>query len=287
MTPQERDSEARYRYSTIGSTEYVRVGLLSYDPGPIEFGGAAFVGISIHVGRTVRLGCRRGDEWHRGSAIHGDVAITPPSWPGAWEMHGAGTGLIVCLGLPLVHNVIEECGGDPSCVEIRNRFHGRDLRVEHIGWALKAELDEGCPSGRLYLDSLAAALAVAVVQAHSSMTAPPVELGGTLSQKQLHEVLTFMDDHLDEDLHLNALAAVSGLGISRFKAGFRAATGVSAYQYLIRRRVEHAARLLQTSTLPISQVALASGFCHQSHLALHMRRLLGASPSQMQRAARP
>ena len=270
------------RFGPVGKTRDVRVSLISYESGTIEFRGAPLVGISIHVGRAARLQCRRGEEWHRGLVAHGDVAIAPPTLPGVWNMRDAGTALVVCLDLPLVHHVVGECGGDPSRFEIRNRLHDRDLRIENIGWAMKAELEGGGASGPLYMDCLATALAVTVVRAHSSLAVRPSDVRGALAPKQLREVVAFMDAHLDRRLHLSDLAAVSGLGLSRFKTGFRKATGVSVYKYLIRRRVEHAAQLLRTSDLPLDQVALDAGFCHQSHLALHMRRLLGTSPAQLQ-----
>jgi AraC family transcriptional regulator len=49
---------------------------------------------------------------------------------------------------------------------------------------------------------------------------------------------------------------------------------------VIKRRVERAKTLLGEG-MPISQTALETGFAHQSHLARHMRRLLGVSPSEV------
>lgn len=107
-----------------------------------------------------------------------------------------------------------------------------------------------------------------------------------MSADALNAVLAFMDDNLGRDLRLQELATVSGLGISRFKTLFREATGISAYQYVIRRRVERAAVLLRSGNLPITRVALDAGFCHQSHLAAHMRRLLGVTPSELRKSVR-
>jgi AraC family transcriptional regulator len=48
--------------------------------------------------------------------------------------------------------------------------------------------------------------------------------------------------------------------------------------------VESAKPLLMDKRLSLSEVALAVGFSHQSHLAYHMRRLLGASPMDLRRS---
>jgi AraC family transcriptional regulator len=55
------------------------------------------------------------------------------------------------------------------------------------------------------------------------------------------------------------------------------------HQYVIQRRVERAKDLLMQDKLSIAEIALASGFSHQSHLARHMRRSVGLSPRAMKR----
>jgi AraC family transcriptional regulator len=50
---------------------------------------------------------------------------------------------------------------------------------------------------------------------------------------------------------------------------------------LIRRRVERAAAQLRQGKMTIGQIALENGFCHQSHLALHTRRVLGLTPQEL------
>jgi AraC family transcriptional regulator len=54
-----------------------------------------------------------------------------------------------------------------------------------------------------------------------------------------------------------------------------------AHQYVVRRRVERAKMLLLQGRLAMSQVALESGFAHQSHMARCMRRVLGMTPADV------
>jgi AraC family transcriptional regulator len=107
-----------------------------------------------------------------------------------------------------------------------------------------------------------------------------------LSRPQLRRVTDFIEAHLDDDLSLRRLAPVAGLGLSHFKLLFRGSTGLPLHQYVIRRRVERARQLLAEGELPMSLVALEAGFTHQSHMARHMRRLLGVAPSALARRAR-
>jgi AraC family transcriptional regulator len=93
--------------------------------------------------------------------------------------------------------------------------------------------------------------------------------------------MAYIEEHLPERLPLNALADVMGLSPSQLKTLFRRSVGVPVHQYIIRQRVERAVLLLRENRLPLSQVALEAGFAHQSHLALHIRRLLGVTPRHL------
>ncbi len=174
---------------------------------------------------------------------------------------------------------------DSRDLQIRNRFQIRDSQIEHIAWALKDEMEQGYPCGRVYVDSLATALAALLVRNHSSFSRDLSRNPGRISGRKLRDVLSFIEDNLARDLGLDEIAKVAGMSVSHFKALFRDTVGSPVHQYVIRRRVERAALLLRESDLPISQVALETGFSHQSHLALHMRRLLGVSPKELKNAA--
>lgn len=269
----------------IGAIENLRITLLSDPPGLVESPASDSVHICIHVGPPVFAACRHGAHQHRGTIIYGDVDIIPPNTPAAWELHGTDTDLIIKLNQNLIRSVVRDSGRDLRFLEIRSRFQWRDPQIEHIAWALKAEMENGFPSGRLYTDSLATALASRIVGSHSSMSrgfcADTNHLAGGISSWRLREVLSFMEDNLAQDLSLSQVADVAGLSASHFKTLFRRSLGVSPHRYLIRRRIERAAVLLRERKLSIAEIALETGFCHQSHLARHMRRILGVSPRQV------
>jgi AraC family transcriptional regulator len=265
----------------IGATENVQVSLLSDPPGLVEAPPSDRVRVCIHAGPPVLANCRHGREQRRGTTIYGDVDIIPPCTPATWELQGPDVDLVISVSQQLLRNVLLDSGKDIRFLAIRSRFQVRDPQIEHIGWALKSEMETGFPSGRLYLDSLAWALAARIVWSHSSLSAPSNGHKGGISGRKLREVLSFIEDNLCQDVSLQELSCVAGLSISHFKALFRQAVGTSPHQYLLRRRIDRATTLLHQNKLPIAQIALETGFCHQSHLARHMRRIAGTTPSQI------
>jgi AraC family transcriptional regulator len=52
---------------------------------------------------------------------------------------------------------------------------------------------------------------------------------------------------------------------------------------VIQRRIERAKTLLRRDSLSMAEIAAATGFAHQSHMARHMRRVLGMPPMAMKR----
>jgi len=264
----------------------LRVLLITDPPGLIEVPGLRNTLVSIHVGPSVQVSCRRGGQSHQGMAVHGDIDIIPADTPSLWEIKEKDTALVLSLSPELLQAVAEEFDFDLDRTEIKNRFQVRDTQLENIGWALKAEMESGYPCGNLYIDSLAVSVATRLLRCHSSASIEPEKQNGRLAGRRLKEVLSYIEDNLSQDISLNDIAAVVGLSASHFKSLFRQSVGLPVHQYLIRRRVERAKQMLGENEMSISQIALEVGFAHQSHLAHHMRRLLGVSPKVLRQTLR-
>ena len=234
--------------------------------------------IAIHLGNSVYMACERGGQKHRGLAVHGDIDIVPAGTSCIWEPNGPDSALIVRINSDLLATAAEELGLNRNRLEVVNRFQVRDLQIEHICWALKAEMEVGYPTGRVFLDSLLTALATALVRRHSSFEPLPIASSARMNGYRLRQALAYIEDNLKQDLSLSQIAQAAGVSVSHLKVAFRALTGAPVHQYVIQRRVERAAMLLAQSRLSISEVAQETGFAHQSHLAKHMQRILGCPP---------
>ena len=91
-------------------------------------------------------------------------------------------------------------------------------------------------------------------------------------------------DHLDQELSLEGLAAISQLSAYHFCRAFKRSTGLTPHQYVIRQRVERAKVLLKGGKMGIAEVAVACGFTHQSHLNRHFKRLTGVTPKKFSKS---
>jgi AraC family transcriptional regulator len=269
------------------STDLLQVNLVSDPAGVVEFPGISRPRVAIHLVKPVWVECKLGDEKHSGLAVHGDICIIPCGIPSRWEAKQTDIGLVLSPTSKYLQQIAQQSGFDPTRLRLRTRFGIRDPQIEHTGWALMCEAEQDFPSGRLYLESLATALATRLVQSHSSVSDKRMLPNGGLPGRKLRQVLTYIEENLSEQLSLESVASMAGLSASHFKVLFGRSVGVPLHQYVIRCRVKRAEFLLRRGDLPVSQVAVEVGFCHQSHLALHMRRTLGVTPRDVGRKPEP
>ena len=105
-----------------------------------------------------------------------------------------------------------------------------------------------------------------------------------LSAQQVARVIAYIETHLDHDLSLTSLAALLQVSVTRLSAGFKARTGSTPYQFILRSRVDKAVELLGNSSLGMSEIALACGFCDQPHMVNVVQRLTGLTPGTIRRS---
>ena len=94
-------------------------------------------------------------------------------------------------------------------------------------------------------------------------------------------------DRMEQDyarkLTLNDLADTAHLQKNYFCRLFREATGVTPMAYLNQVRVQNARRLLRSTDLSLTEIALRTGFWDSSHFSRTFRRIAGSPPSQLRK----
>ena len=222
-----------------------------------------------------RLAGRQG---HLGT---GNVVILPAGAPTTWhlEREGEVRHLHLYLSPTLIQQIATSADIDPDTVEFVDTLGMFDPRIETIALSLLSELRSEGLGGRLYVESLANILGIHLLRQHSSVKQPSLPRSVGLDRATLRRVSTYIEEHLAEDLSLSELAAVAYLSPYHFARLFKASTGFAPHQYVIGRRIERAKLLLSTTNWSLAAIAHAVGFAHESHLALHFKRLTGLLPS--------
>ncbi len=106
---------------------------------------------------------------------------------------------------------------------------------------------------------------------------------GMLADWQVRKVIHHIHGNLEAELRMSDAAKRVNLSSGHFSRSFKMTTGLTYSQYVIQARVDLAKHLLQTSTAPISEIALMCGLSDQPHLNRLFRHLVGVPPSTWRR----
>jgi AraC family transcriptional regulator len=104
-----------------------------------------------------------------------------------------------------------------------------------------------------------------------------------LAAWQIERVTTYIDNNLGDPIKTAHLAELVNLSLSHFFRTFKTSVGMAPADYIRRRRLDFAQRLMQATDRPLIQIAADCGLSDQAHLCRVFRRLLGQSPSGWRR----
>ncbi len=95
---------------------------------------------------------------------------------------------------------------------------------------------------------------------------------------RLADVLSYLEDNTHRPLELAELAGRANLSKNQFLRVFKKAFDTTPITYIANRRIQKAQRLLETTSLPISQIAFDTGFMDSNYFSRRFRQVVGQSP---------
>lgn len=109
---------------------------------------------------------------------------------------------------------------------------------------------------------------------------------GQLAAWQVNRLKAFIDDRLDQTIHIKDLAEVAQRSTAYFCRAFKRTFGETPHAYIVRRRLHRARVLMLTTDMALSAIALSCGFTDQAHLCKLFRQTDGQSPAVWRRERR-
>jgi AraC family transcriptional regulator len=171
-------------------------------------------------------------------------------------------------------------------IALRRAYGIGGPQVRHLLAALAAEAGAGTPTGLAFVDTLATALALQIVQQAGVAEHHAEPARGGLAPVVRRRVLELMDAQSDRQLTLDVLAREAGLSLTHFARAFKESVGRAPHQHLMTLRLERARRLLESPDAVLSDVALRTGFADQAHFTRLFKRHFGITPGAFVRSHR-
>lgn len=162
----------------------------------------------------------------------------------------------------------------------RPQLHFNDQRVMALAELIAAECENPEPLHDLYGDGLTLSLLIDVLRLRGTQ---PRKRSG-LATWQLRRAVDYIEEHCAQTIRLEELAELTGLSQSHFSHAFKASTGLPPHQWQTQARLERAKHLLLNSKMPLTIVAVETGFADQAHFTRVFRKNVGVAPASWKRS---
>jgi AraC family transcriptional regulator len=203
-------------------------------------------------------------------AIHeGGFEASRCEWQGAGE--------VISIQIP-PDSLPELTNGQSEPLALQTLMPFEDETLSALLIAMRDELRRDCNTGRMFAQGLSLAL-IGYLRSRYGAPAPTRRTLGKLSQRELSEVIEYVEFNLMRDIGIDELASLLSLSSSQFSRLFKATVGSSPYRYLQQKRVERAVELMRGPD-SLAQIAQSVGLANQSHFTQIFRQITGVTPAR-------
>lgn len=110
------------------------------------------------------------------------------------------------------------------------------------------------------------------------------KLLGNKEDQNVHEIVDkakrYIMDHLSEELSVSNIASLLYITPNYFSRLFKRVTGEGCNEYIVRKRIEKAKLLLQTTSLKTNKIAFIVGYRDTNYFSLAVKKNTGMSPTK-------
>ncbi|MDX2156217.1 MAG: helix-turn-helix transcriptional regulator [Hyphomicrobiaceae bacterium] len=176
----------------------------------------------------------------------------------------------------------------PSILDFRqrNKWHASQAYVSastmlarNFLWSAASE----AVVGKLELESLGIELASACLLSMVDHGDEPTSTTSSRRRRAVENVVEAVAASPSENWTIQELSAIAGLSAFHLCRIFKAHTGLSVGNYVIRERLSQALRPLMDGD-DITDLALSHGFSSHSHFTYRFRRFFGLTPSEFKKS---
>ena len=212
----------------------------------------------------------------------GTITMAPRGHDGQWRVDEP----IRVSNIYLGQDRLQACAdtiAEGRHYELLDRVNHAAPQLFAIMRVICSEVEAPGPHSLLYLEQAVDLLCLELVRNHSTMGRFSFDPQHGLPRWQVRRVTGYMRDHLGADISLQDLANLVGMSRYHFCSAFRRATGTAPYECLTRMRMDMARDLLAKTTLQVSDVAFAVGYCTASAFSSAFRKVVGVTPREFRR----
>ncbi|PTW55697.1 AraC-like DNA-binding protein [Breoghania corrubedonensis] len=166
---------------------------------------------------------------------------------------------------------------------LRIGLKDNDPVVASLMKALFCAHEEGKKSNALFVDQIATAISIHLLQYYSDSPATPQFRSERLSAARVQRAKDMIAAAPSGALSIAELAQACNVPTGLFITAFRDSTGKTPHQWLQQHRIDKACDLLRHTVKPLREIAVECGFSDQSHFTRAFSRAFSLSPGSWRR----
>lgn len=192
------------------------------------------------------------------------------------EYTGDGRNRTLVLDVPLASLAMVSCAGEVERLFERPRFFAVAPALHRLAEGVLPQVT-GQPA--LHGEIATLILRALYLNLHDAELAPVSASREGRERIQVARIARYIDEHLDQPIRVEALAALCALSPGHFHACFRDAMGMTPQAYVQQRRLAHARGLIERTSHSLGTIAARVGFLDQGSFSRAYRRAYGVPPS--------
>lgn len=174
---------------------------------------------------------------------------------------------------------------DIDHVELRDVLKTEDPAFLGMMEQLFTEIHSGGIGGNLYVEAVTNQVCVHLLRNYAGdLRQRPQSMPG-LTCVQSKRVREYINDNLENDISLAAIAQVANISVYHLIRQFHKTYGCAPYEYVTNQRLQRAKQMIADESMPLKTVAAACGFSDQSHMTRVFRRAFQVTPGEFRKMA--
>jgi AraC family transcriptional regulator len=154
-----------------------------------------------------------------------------------------------------------------------------DRQIHALLTNMATEVSRGCPTGKIYGQSLSLSLAAYLEGTFREEGCPETQISHQFSELEAKNLSNYILENLDNDLCLATLAELVGVSPRQFCRLFGNTFGTTPHRYIMDKRIARAKTLIREGGCLVN-IANKLGFSSQSHFSDVFRKTTGVSPGR-------
>ena len=145
-------------------------------------------------------------------------------------------------------------------------------------------MEESCEVEEGKLDALSKSLSSAGKEEACEITRMFIEQLIENDEEDVHYTISnarhYIDEHLAEDISVSSIAESLYITPNYFSRLFKRITGEGCNEYIVRKRIEKAKSLLETTSIKTGKIAMMGGYRDTNYFSLAFKKHTGKSPTK-------